>query len=128
MAAGIMQLLHGNRLYIASCGVRLGQDLDGFVLEVMDEIGVDLSTHKSKTFDQLEDGFFDTIITLSPQAHHKAIDMTPYMDCEVEYWKTLDPSLFDGSRDQRLDMYRQVRDELMNTIKTRFPRTAFGAL
>lgn len=128
MAAGIMRLLHGNRLYIDSCGVRLGQDLDGFVLTVMDEIGIDLNSHKPKTFDQLEDNFFDLIVTLSPQAHHRAIDMTAYLDCDVDYWQTYDPSLTEGSRDQRLDAYRQVRDDLMRRIKTRFPPSSFGTL
>lgn len=122
MAEGIMKLIHGRRIYVDSCGVRLGQELDGFVIEVMDEIGVDVTAHKPKTFDHLEDSFFDRIITLSPEAQHKAMDMTSYMDCEVTFWNTFDPSLTTGSRAQRLDAYREVRDQLMQKIKQTFPR------
>ncbi len=122
MAAGIMQLLHGRNIYVNSCGVRLGQEVDGFVIEVMDEIGIDVSAHTPKTFDQLEDSYYDMMITLSPEAHHTALDMAAYMDCEVKFWNTFDPSLTQGSRDQRLDAYRAVRDQLMMKIKQTFPR------
>ncbi|WP_419797732.1 MAG: low molecular weight phosphatase family protein [Terasakiella sp.] len=122
MAEGIMKLLHGRQIYVDSCGVRLGQEIDGFVMEVMDEIGVDMSKHKPKTFDQLEDSFYDRIITLSPEAHHHALEMAAYMDCDVTLWNTFDPSLETGSRDQRLEAYRTVRDQLMMQIKRAFPR------
>jgi len=122
MAEGIMKLIHGRRIYVDSCGVRLGQEVDGFVIEVMDEIGIDVTAHEPKTFDQLEDSFFDQIITLSPEAHHHAVDMAAYMDCDVKLWNTFDPSLSHGSRDQRLDAYRQVRDQLMMKIKQTYPR------
>jgi len=122
MAEGIMKLLHGRQIYVDSCGVRLGQELDGFVMEVMDEIGIDMSKHKPKTFDQLEDSFYDRIITLSPEAHHHALEMAAYMDCDVTLWNTFDPSLETGSREQRLEAYRTVRDQLMTQIKRAFPR------
>lgn len=122
MAEGIMKLIHGRRIYVDSCGVRLGQETDGFVIEVMDEIGIDVSNHKPKSFDQLEDSFFDQIITLSPEAQHHAMDMTAYMDCDVTFWNTFDPSLETGSREQRLEAYRTVRDQLMMRIKKAFPR------
>ncbi|GGF65705.1 ArsC family transcriptional regulator [Terasakiella brassicae] len=122
MAEGIMKLLHGRQIYVDSCGVRLGQELDGFVMEVMDEIGIDMSKHKPKTFDQLEDSFYDRIITLSPEAHHHALEMAAYMDCDVTFWNTFDPSLETGSREQRLEAYRAVRDQLMMQIKRAFPR------
>jgi protein-tyrosine phosphatase len=122
MAEGIMKLIHGRQIYVDSCGVRLGQETDGFVLEVMDEIGIDMSNHKPKTFDQLEDSFFDRIITLSPEAHHHALEMAAYIDCDVTLWNTFDPSLETGSREQRLEAYRAVRDQLMIQIKRAFPR------
>jgi len=117
-----MKLIHGRQIYVDSCGVRLGQETDGFVLEVMDEIGIDMSNHKPKTFDQLEDSFFDRIITLSPEAHHHALEMAAYIDCDVTLWNTFDPSLETGSREQRLEAYRAVRDQLMIQIKRAFPR------
>ena len=119
MAEGIMKHLFGKNIYVDSVGVR-SLDVDGFAVEVMGELGIDISTHKAKTFDDLEDSSFDLVISLSPHAQHKAVELTRYMACEVEFWHTFDPSVIDGSREVRLDAYRQVRDELFERIKVRF--------
>lgn len=120
MAEGITKRLLGTRVYVDSVGVRAGEN-DPFVAEVMDEIGVDMSKHRPKTFDQLEDSSFDVVVSLSPEAQHKAVDLTRTLACDVEYWPTFDPSLAEGSRDCRLDAYRAVRDDLMRKIRERFP-------
>lgn len=125
MAEGILKMLHGQRIYVDSVGVR-GREVDGFAAAVMNEIGIDITAHVCKTFDQLEDSYFDLVISLSPEAQHKAVDMTRVMACDVEFWNTLDPSVVEGTRDARLDVYRQVRDELMAKIKARFPLRAMG--
>ncbi|MFQ5766157.1 MAG: low molecular weight phosphatase family protein, partial [Rhodospirillales bacterium] len=89
---------------------------------VMDEIGVDISQHKAKAFEELEDSYFDLVIPLSPEAQHKAVEMTRVMACDVEFWNTFDPSIIESEdRDTMLDAYRQVRDQLMERIKARFP-------
>jgi len=124
MAESIMKFLHGQRVYIDSVGVRSGE-VDGFAVAVMDEIGIDLSRHNSKTFDDLEDDYFDLVIPLSPQAQHRAIEMTRVMAVEIEFWNTFDPSIIESEqRDVKLDAYRKVRDELMVRIKDRFPITS----
>ena len=92
------------------------------MIEVMDEIGIDLSQHKSKTFEDLEDISFDVIISLSPEAQHRAVELTRNMACEVEFWNTFDPSLTEGNREARLNAYRQVRDGLMERLENRFER------
>ena len=121
MAEAIMKFLHGHRVFVASVGVRPGQ-IDGFVIAVMDEIGIDISRHNSKTFDDLEDDYFDLVITLSPEAQHRAIELTRVMACEIEFWNTMDPSLIESdNREVRLQAYRDVRDQLMTRIKDRFP-------
>ena len=120
MAESILKHLLGHRIYVDSAGTR-AKEIDGFVVEVMDEIGIDISRHNAKTFDDLEDSSFDLIISLSPQAQHKAVEMTRIMACDVEFWNTFDPTIVEGSRDVRLDAYRQVRDQLMRRIKDRFP-------
>src|SRR5215510_9388093 len=120
MAEGLLRHLHGHRIYVDSAGVRTDA-VDAFAVAVMDEIGIDISQHKSKSFDDLEDGSFDLIISLSPEAQHRAVEMTRTMACEVEYWQTFDPSHVEGSRDVRLDAYRQVRDSLIRRIKAKFP-------
>ena len=121
MAEGILKFLHGSRIYVDSAGVRQGE-IDGYTIAVMDEIGIDLSKHKSKIFDDLEDAYYDVVIPLSPEAQHKAVEMTRVMACEVEFWNTFDPSLIESEkREVRLDAYRQVRDQLLKRIKVRFP-------
>jgi protein-tyrosine-phosphatase len=120
MAEGLFKLLHNRRVFVDSVGVRAG-DLDPFAVAVMDEIGIDISRHRSKAFDNLEDTSFDLIVSLSPEAHHRALEMTRATACEVEFWNTFDPSIVEGSRDVRLDAYREVRDTLLRRIRERFP-------
>ncbi len=119
MAEGLLKHLLGHKVYVDSAGVR-PLDVDPFVVEVMDEIGIDMSKHRSKSFDDLEDTSYDLIISLSPEAQHKAVELTRTMACEVEFWNTLDPSIVEGNRDMRVDAYRQVRDQLKKRIEQRF--------
>jgi len=123
MAAAIMQHLYGHKVYVASCGVKPGER-DPFVTAVMEEIGMDVSKHRPQGFDDLEDSSFDLVISLSPEAHHRALEMTRTMAIEAEYWPTLDPSLAAGSREQILDSYRDVRDQLYTRIRKRFGSVA----
>lgn len=116
-----MKFLHGHQVYVDSAGVR-STEVDGFVIAVMDEIGIDISRHNAKTFDDLEDDFFDLVITLSPEAQHRAVELTRVMACEIEFWNTMDPSLVESEdRETKLEAYRAVRDQLMTRIKARFP-------
>ena len=120
MAEGLMKHLYGSRVYVDSVGVRRGGETDGFIIAVLDEIGVDISRHRPKVFDDLEDHSFDLVITLSPEAQHRAIELTRTMHCEVEFWHTLDPSIIEGNREARLEAYRQVRDQLHRRLIDRF--------
>lgn len=116
-----MKFLHGHQIYVDSAGVR-SKEVDGFAVAVMDEIGIDLTRHNAKTFDNLEDDYFDIVITLSPQAQHRAVELTRVMACEIEFWNTMDPSLVESeNRETKLEAYRAVRDQLMVRIKERFP-------
>ena len=121
MAAAILRHLAGQRFYVESAGVRAGEG-DPFVEAVMNEIGIDVSRHRPQTLSDLNDTSFDLIITLSPEAHHQALELTRTMAVEVEYWPTLDASavLETGNRDQILAAYRTVRDGLFSRIKERF--------
>ena len=120
MAEAILKHLHGRQIYVDSAGVRAGP-LDEFAVTVMDELGIDITKHKAKTFDDLEDGSFDIVISLSPEAQHRAVEMTRTMAAEIEFWNTMDPSIVEGHREVRLEAYRQVRDGLMARIQARFP-------
>jgi protein-tyrosine-phosphatase len=119
MAEHIMRHLYGKFIYVDSAGARKGER-DDFVTEVMDEIGLNLAKHRPKSFDDMEENSFDLVITLSPEAHHKAMELTRTSAAVIEYWPTVDPSAMEGSRDQRLDAYREVRDQLMRRIEARF--------
>jgi len=121
MAEGLMKALYGTTAYVDSVGVRAGEP-DGFVIAVMQELGIDISRHKAKTFDELHDGSFDLIIAMSPEAQHHAVEMTRTMACDVEFWNTLDPTIIEGSREDRLTAYRQVRDQIRRRLENRFGR------
>jgi protein-tyrosine-phosphatase len=124
IAAGLFRHLFGTSTYVSSAGVRKG-DLDPFAVAAMEEIGLDIAKHRPMTFEELEDweGLnFDLIVTLSPEAHHRALELTRTIAADVEYWPTVDPTDAEGSRDQRLDAYRAVRDQLLSRIKARFAR------
>jgi protein-tyrosine-phosphatase len=128
MAAGLFKHFFGRTSYVGSAGVRK-DELDPFAVAAMDELGLDISKHKPMTFEELEDweGLnFDLIVTLSPEAHHKALDLTRTLAADVEYWPTVDPTDTEGSREQRLDAYRAVRDQLMKRIRERFGNGARG--
>ena len=115
MAEAIARYYFGREIYFASAGVKAGE-LDGFAIAAMDDIGIDISKFKPHTFEDLEDSSFDLIITLSPEAHHKALEFTRTLAVEVHYWPTIDPTAGQGSREQMLDAYRAVRDGLKNRI------------
>lgn len=119
IAAAIMRHLYGRFVYIDSVGVHAGE-LDPFAVEVMEEIGIEIAKHKSKRFEDLEDASFDLVVSLSPEAHHKAMELTRTSAVDVEFWQTMDVTAIEGNREQRLDAYRAVRDELMQRIEKRF--------
>jgi protein-tyrosine-phosphatase len=122
MAAALLKQMLGNSLYVGSAGVRKGE-LDPFAIAAMEEIGIDIHAHRPMTFEELDDleGLnFDLIVTLAPEAHHKALELTRTLAAEVEYWPTADPTAIEGSREQRLDAYREVRDQLLQRIRARF--------
>jgi protein-tyrosine-phosphatase len=121
MAAAILQHLAGQRSYVVSAGVKRGAP-DPFVAEVMSEIGIDVTNHAPRTIAELDDTSFDLIVSLSPEAHHQALELTRTFAVDVEYWPTFDASIMigQGSREQVLDAYRGVRDALFSRIKQRF--------
>lgn len=122
MAAVLARHLFGRSLYVGSAGVMKGET-DPFVTAAIDEVGLDLSRHRPQTLEELEENEglgFDLVITLSPDAHHRALELTRTNAIDVEYWPTPDPTLASGNREQRLDAYREVRDELERRIRARF--------
>jgi protein-tyrosine-phosphatase len=123
MAEGLLKQALGQQVFVDSVGVRHGDEPDPFMVAVMEEIGVDMSRHKPKSFDDLEDEAesYDLVITLSPQAQHRALELTRYAAIDVEFWMTFDPTSVEGSREVRLEAYRQVREHLRRRIAERFP-------
>ena len=120
MAEALLKYLHGRHIYVDSVGVREAE-IDPFAVAVMDEIGIDVSRHRSKTFGDLEDTSFDLVISLSPEAQHSAVELTRTMACDVEFWPIFDPTAVEGGREEMLAAYRLVRDNLKARILERFP-------
>ncbi len=126
MAASLLQQMFPHALYVRSAGVRKGE-LDPFAVAVMAELGQDISQHRPMTFEELDDweGLnFDLIITLSPEAHHKALELTRTLAADVEYWPTPDPSDTEGSREQKMRAYREVCDGLLLRVRKRFSKVS----
>lgn len=125
MAQALMARFAGNRIYSRSVGVFADLPLDGFAAAVMDEVGIDIGRHNPHTFEDLQEwgediDQFDLIIALSPAAQRHALEHTRYFAVEVEYWQVEDPTAVEGSRERRLEAYREVRDRLERRIKERF--------
>ncbi len=120
MAAALLQRRLGRRVYVDSCGLRQGEGIDPFVVAVMAELGVDLSEQASKTFGDLAADSFDLIVSMTPEAHQRALTVSRGRAVEVEFWPTDDPTAGGGSREQRLSDYRGVRDEIDRKITARF--------
>ena len=128
MAEGLMKLMFGAQVYVDSCGLRLDDEdaPDLFVVAVMDELGVDVSGHRPKTFDAVDDSF-DLVVSLTPEAQHRAVELARHNAVELEYWPTHDPTLAMGSREAVLAAYRETRDALAARIRARFGKAAtFG--
>jgi protein-tyrosine-phosphatase len=127
MAEALLKRAYGDRVFVDSCGLKppeeeAGRGIDPFAEAVMAEISCDLQSHRAKTFDDLEDGSFDLIVSLTPEAQHRAVELTRGRAAEIEYWPTFDPTLAEGSREARLTAYREVRDALAAKIAERFGR------
>lgn len=119
MAEALARQILPSRVFLASAGLRAGER-DPFVDAVLDEKGLSLGERQPQSIEELADTNFDLIITLSPEAHHRALDMTRTIAADVEYWPTMDPTVVSGTRDQIIAAYRDVRDRLAASIAQRF--------
>lgn len=119
MAAALAHHMFPQSLYTRSAGVVGGGKPDPFAVAVMDELGLDISKHHPRTLEELADTSFDLVVTLAPEAHHRALEMARTEAFDVEYWPTPDPTVTGGSRSQILDAYRAVRDGLARRIRER---------
>jgi protein-tyrosine-phosphatase len=130
MAQALMKLAYGDQVFVDSVGLKHEEgeeEVDPFAAAVIDELGGDLAGFRPKTFDQLEDESFDVVVSLTPEAQHRAVELARGRSVDIEYWPTLDPTLTTGSREQILDAYREVRDELARRIRQRFGKpSTFG--
>ncbi|KMW60052.1 Arsenate reductase [Candidatus Rhodobacter oscarellae] len=125
MAEGLMKKLHGQDIYVQSAGVYNDLEIDGFSIAVCQELGVELSRHKSRSFDEMQEwgddlSGFDLIVALSPASQRRALELTRFFHLDVEYWPILDPTGLGTQRAEKLDSYRQARDQILQRMETRF--------
>lgn len=125
MAEGIMKDLYGKSIYIQSAGVRNDLEIDGFAIAVCSEIGVELSRHKGRSFDEMQEwgddlSSFDLVVALSPASQRRALDLTRLYHLDIEYWPVLDPTGLGEGREDRLQGYRQTRDQIRARLLERF--------
>ncbi|WP_299934741.1 low molecular weight phosphatase family protein [uncultured Pelagimonas sp.] len=125
MAEGVMKQLFGSETYVQSVGVVNDLEIDGFAIAVCSEIGVELSRHRSRSFEEMEENGealsgFDVIVTLSPASQRRALELTRYYHLTVEYWPIMDPTGIGETREQKLNAYRQTRDQLMDKLKEKW--------
>lgn len=125
MAEGIMKKLYGTQCYIQSAGVTNDLEIDGFAIAVCQEIDVELSRHRSRSFEEMQEwgddlSGFDLVIALSPASQRSALELTRYFHLDVEYWPILDPAGIGETRDAKLQAYRQTRDQIRDKLIARF--------
>ena len=125
MAEGIMKQFYGTGTYVQSVGVRNDMEIDGFSITVCEEIGVELSRHRSRSFDEMEQwgddlSSFDLVVALSPASQRRALELTRFFHLKVEYWPILDPTGLGETRDDKLAAYRQTRDQIIGKLKERW--------
>ncbi len=125
MAEGIMKKLYGTGTYVQSVGVINDLEIDGFSIAVCEEIDVELSRHRSRSFDEMEKwgddlSSFDLIVALSPASQRRALELTRLFHLTVEYWPILDPTGIGETREMKLVSYRQSRDQIVNKVKEKW--------
>ena len=125
MAEGIMKKLYGTGTYVQSVGVINDLEIDGFSIAVCDEIGVELSRHRSRSFDEMERwgddlSSFDLIVALSPASQRRALELTRLFHLTVEYWPILDPTGIGETREMKLVSYRQTRNQILSKLREKW--------
>ncbi|MFS4581360.1 low molecular weight phosphatase family protein [Phaeobacter sp. C3_T13_0] len=125
MAEGIMKQFYGSGTYVQSVGVKNDMEIDGFCIAVCQEIGVELSRHRSRSFDEMEQwgddlSSFDLVVALSPASQRRALELTRFFHLDVEYWPIMDPTGLGESRNAKLDSYRQTRTQIIERLTERW--------
>lgn len=127
MAEAIAKKLYGTEVYFQSVGVKSDLDIDGFAVAVCQELDIELSRHRSRSFDEMEDWgddltSFDLIVALSPASQRRAQELSRHSHLAVEYWPILDPTGLGEGREARLVSYRQTRDQIYSRLTERWGR------
>ena len=125
MAEGIMKQFYGTDTYVQSVGVKNDLEIDGFSIAVCQELNVELSRHRSRSFDEMEEwgedlSSFDLVLALSPASQRRALELTRFYHIDVEYWPILDPTGLGETREAKLASYRQARDQIIDRLQERW--------
>jgi len=114
MAEGLMRQTAGERFEAHSAGLE-ARGVNPLAIRAMEEIGIDVSTHRSKTIDELGDQPFDYVVTTCDEAQ-EACPRWPGGG-RMLHWGFPDPAAATGSEEERMAVFRQVRDSIAARIR-----------
>jgi arsenate reductase len=111
MAEGLLRDMAGDRFDVWSAGVE-PSSVRPEAVEAMQEIGIDISSHRSKSVDEFAGQQFDYVITVCENAAENC-PIFPSSDERI-HWSFPDPAVASGGHEQRLAAFRAVRDDIKN--------------
>lgn len=114
MAEGLLRHLAGDRFEVASAGTH-PVGLNPGAVEIMREIGIDISQHRSKSLHEFDGSCFDHVITVCDRAK-ESCPIFPSTSTLL-HWSFDDPAAAGGSPEERLGVFRRVRDEIVESIR-----------
>ena len=125
MAEGLMKKIYGPECYVQSVGVKSDLEIDGFAIAVCQEVDVELSRHRTRSFEELKEwgddlSSFDLVVALTPASQRQALELTRFFHLDVEYWPIMDPSGLGTTRDEKLEYYRKARDQIIDRLQERW--------
>lgn len=115
MAEGLLRSMAGDRFAVFSAGTKPSFVRQEAII-AMRELGVDLSSHRSKSVDEFRDASFDYVITVCDNANESC----PIFPGKAEriHWSFEDPAAVEGDEETRLGSFRKIRDQIAGRLRS----------
>lgn len=116
MAEALMRHMYGDRFDVFSAGTNPGV-VNPYAIRAMQELGVDMSSHRSKSVDEFMDQDFDYVVTVCDNARKNC----PFFPGKnVIHRAFRDPAAAKGTKEEVMAVFRQIRDEIQSWLKEQF--------